>query len=139
MKSNRRSLPPIARNSDDSPRQGRAAKEKATSLLRETIAPDIALYELEKKRKGTVWGGSRAANHVDESPGKTPIKRALTAASPDAENEPSNMVHDAKRARVSTYSPPAEPRLRVAVTAFERWNEQKVSSADLVRLYIRTS
>ncbi|CZR61128.1 related to RTT107-Establishes Silent Chromatin [Phialocephala subalpina] len=43
----------------------RSAKDKANTRIH-AAAPDIALYEMEKKRKGPVWGGERAAKKMEK-------------------------------------------------------------------------
>lgn len=61
----------------------RSAKAQAISRLH-GIAPDIALYEKEKKRKGSVWGGERAANNYEKQ--KT-AERSSSPAGKNAEEE----------------------------------------------------
>lgn len=96
----------------------RSAKAQAVSRLN-SLAPDIALYELEKKRKGSVWGGERAANKVDKerkrhsSPlGNREDEEEFSSNDEGEENLP-------KRKRQRSGLPPAE--MRLLVTGFQGW------------------
>ncbi|RDA93868.1 hypothetical protein CP533_4533 [Ophiocordyceps camponoti-saundersi (nom. inval.)] len=93
---------------------GRSAKAKARDRLQD-IAPDIALYEKEKRRQGKAsgapWGGKRAADlaereQVEKTTGKTLRKD---------ENEEAG--RPAKKTRPSL----PEVEMRIMVTAFDRW------------------
>ncbi|KAH6894380.1 hypothetical protein B0T10DRAFT_250716 [Thelonectria olida] len=88
---------------------GRSAKAKAKDLL-QTIAPDIALYEKEKKRHGKgPWGGKRAADEVDKTRGN---KQATSPAVDDDEEK-----RPAKKSRPSR----PEVEMRIILTGFSRW------------------
>lgn len=107
----------------------RSAKDKAISRLSE-IAPDIALYEKEKKRAAKDgnghWGGKRALDQVEKD---NVLKR--TASSPsramDEDDEPSSEKRPAKKARPTL----PEVELRVVLTGFKRWvNDKHKEDAD---------
>ncbi|KAL7924708.1 hypothetical protein ACQKWADRAFT_285748 [Trichoderma austrokoningii] len=91
---------------------GRSAKTKAMDRL-SLIAPDIALYEKEKKRNvkpGTPFGGKLAAKLTEEN-----VSNKKNAAShKDGEGDEER---PAKKARPSL--PGVE--MRIIVTAFNRW------------------
>lgn len=93
---------------------GRSAKAKARDLL-QTIAPDIALYEKEKKRhsKGAnvPWGGKRAADQVDKTP------KAKPGTSPDVEDDSADEKRPTKKARPSL----PDIETRIILTGFGRW------------------
>ncbi|KAH7175623.1 hypothetical protein EDB81DRAFT_874463 [Dactylonectria macrodidyma] len=93
---------------------GRSAKAKAKDLL-QTIAPDIALYEKEKKRHSKAanapWGGKRAADQVDKTAKPKPD------ASPEDEDESADDKRPTKKARPSL--PGVETR--IILTGFDRW------------------
>ncbi|KXJ96799.1 hypothetical protein Micbo1qcDRAFT_3155 [Microdochium bolleyi] len=111
----------------------RSAKDKAINRLSE-IAPDIALYEKEKKRSAKDgnghWGGKRALDQVEK---ENLLKR--TASSPsratDHDDEPSSEKRPAKKAR------PTLPHVetRVVLTGFKRWvNDKHKEDADRRKL-----
>ena len=93
----------------------RSAKEKAVSRLH-GLAPDIALYEKEKKRKGPIWGGERAANKVDKE------RSAERSSSPGQKHEEQEDYsdeddHNPKRPRIGP--PPVE--MRLLITGYKVW------------------
>lgn len=94
---------------------GRSAKAKARNMLQH-IAPDIALYEKEKKRhsKGgtSPWGGRRAADLAEK-------EKSLARTSPGEKNDNAGEVADrpAKRSRPSL----PEVQMRIILTGFGRW------------------
>lgn len=93
----------------------RSAKEKAVSRLH-GLAPDIALYEKEKKRKGPIWGGERAANKVDKE------RSAERSSSPGQKHEEAEEYsdeddHNPKRQRIGP--PPVE--MRLLITGYKVW------------------
>ncbi|KAJ5047636.1 uncharacterized protein L3040_003457 [Drepanopeziza brunnea f. sp. 'multigermtubi'] len=98
----------------------RSAKAQAISRLH-VIAPDIALYEKEKRRKGTVWGGERAANDYEKqktaerssSPAGKNVEEEYSAEEDDAESETRNP----KRQRTSL---PAV-KIRLLITGYKGW------------------
>lgn len=97
----------------------RSAKDKALSKLHQ-LAPDIALYEKEKKRtaKDGPWGGKRAADQIDR-------ERAAKESSPaeeEDEEEETAQKRPAKKARVS--SGPVE--MRICLTGYKRWVNDKI-------------
>lgn len=113
----------------------RSAKDKAMSRLNQ-IAPDIALYEKEKKRKGSVWGGERAANNYEKQKStersSSPLQRnAEEEFSEDEEAE--EETRNPKRQR--TGLPPAN--IRLLITGYKDWinniakeESDKVSTLD---------
>ncbi|KAK5995177.1 BRCT-containing 1-like protein [Cladobotryum mycophilum] len=92
---------------------GRSAKAKALDKL-QSIAPDIALYEKEKKRGkvGTPFGGKRAANLVE--------KETNTASSPLSKK---GDVDDDDEKRPPKKARPSLPNvgMRIILTGFNRW------------------
>ena len=106
----------------------RSAKDKALSKLHQ-LAPDIALYEKEKKRTGKdgPWGGKRAADQIDR--GRS-VKESSSAEGEDEEDETAQK-RPAKKARVS--SGPVE--MRICLTGYKRWVNDKIrEEADRVSL-----
>ncbi len=107
----------------------RSAKSQALSKLQD-LAPDIALYEKEKKRtaKDGVWGGKRAADQLDKD-------RAARSSSPaggdDAEEEEEEETkRPPKRAKLNL----PEVDMRICLTGYKRWVENKATEeADRVR------
>ncbi|KAM5346648.1 hypothetical protein ACJ41O_009653 [Fusarium nematophilum] len=92
---------------------GRSAKAKARDMLL-NIAPDIALYEKEKKRHSKAgngpWGGKRAADQAEKASGSKQAK------SPEGEDDAATR-RPAKKARQSLPS----VEMRVILTGFARW------------------
>jgi hypothetical protein len=110
----------------------RSAKDKALSKLHD-LAPDIALYEKERKRKGHVWGGERAANKMEKE------KSLERSSSPDDDIEPSDYsdeeVPKPKRTKIGPGLPPVE--IRLLITGYTGWlgNPAK-EDTDKVRLAV---
>ncbi|KAL3420766.1 BRCA1 C terminus domain-containing protein [Phlyctema vagabunda] len=99
----------------------RSAKDKALSNLH-AMAPDVALYEKERKRitKG-IWGGKRAANQIDkeraqERSSSPAVKSNVHEISDDEEEAPVS-----KRAK--TNGPKVLPpiSIRLIITGYTRW------------------
>jgi hypothetical protein len=92
----------------------RSAKDKALNRLH-GMAPDIALYEKEKKRKGAVWGGDRAANKIEKE------KSAERSSSPaiNIDDDHSESERAKKRVKTKSTLPPAE--IRLMITGYKGW------------------
>ncbi|KAG7286151.1 hypothetical protein NEMBOFW57_008455 [Staphylotrichum longicolle] len=109
----------------------RSAKAQALSKLQD-LAPDIALYEKEKKRTAKdghgVWGGKRAADQLDK-------ERADRSSSPaskaddDAEDEEEETKRPAKRAKVSL----PEVDMRICLTGYKRWKKLRALGIQIVQ------
>jgi hypothetical protein len=114
----------------------RSAKAKARDNL-QNIAPDIALYEKEKKRHsktGTApWGGKRAAAQVEKE--KLAKEVATTAEENDADEE---AKRPAKKHRPSL----PDVETRVVVTGYGRWvgdrNKEDHDRVSVTALYLST-
>ncbi|KAM7183592.1 hypothetical protein V8F20_012564 [Naviculisporaceae sp. PSN 640] len=102
----------------------RSAKAAAMSKLH-NLAPDIALYEKEKKRTkdGTgPWGGKRAADQIDRERAARSSSPAARRGDPDeddqeAEEEERTSRRPAKRAKMSL----PDVEMRICLTGFKRW------------------
>lgn len=107
----------------------RSAKAQALSKLQD-LAPDIALYEKEKKRTAKdghgVWGGKRAADQLDKERADRSSSPASKAAEDEEDtnddNEPETK-RPAKRAKVSL----PEVDMRICLTGYKRWVENKAA------------
>ncbi|TQV97527.1 hypothetical protein V2A60_006720 [Cordyceps javanica] len=103
---------------------GRSAKAKARDKL-QTIAPDIALYEKEKKRSGkatTPFGGKRAADLVEKQRLADVEAKERKAAEKEKANEDDDAVkRPSKKARPSL----PDVEMRIILTGFTRWVEDK--------------
>ncbi|KAK2002337.1 BRCA1 C terminus domain-containing protein [Colletotrichum falcatum] len=105
----------------------RSAKSKALTNL-QRIAPDIALYEKEKKRSKDghgPWGGKRAADQIDKERGRT----SSPAQAMDIDDE------DKRPAKKRRSSRP-DIEMRVVLTGFTRWVNGK-SKEDTERRKLR--
>ncbi|KAI0026078.1 BRCT domain-containing protein [Xylariomycetidae sp. FL0641] len=104
------------------PSSGRSAKDKAMGRI-SSLAPDIALYEKEKKRglkEGNgLWGGKRAADYIERE--HLNRRSVSSPASEEHEKEAKVERRPAKRAR------PTLPEIdtRVILTGFKRWVDDK--------------
>ncbi|KAL0941904.1 brct domain-containing protein [Colletotrichum truncatum] len=96
----------------------RSAKSKALTNL-QRIAPDIALYEKEKKRGAKdghgPWGGKRAADQIDRERGRTSSPAQAAADDDDDDKRP------AKKQKASR----PDVEMRVVLTGFARWVNNK--------------
>ncbi|KAH6618050.1 hypothetical protein B0J18DRAFT_436348 [Chaetomium sp. MPI-SDFR-AT-0129] len=102
----------------------RSAKAQALNKLQD-LAPDIALYEKEKKRTAKdghgVWGGKRALDQLDK-------ERVHQSSSPkgapeeDLEDEAENK-RPAKRAKVGL----PDIDMRICLTGYTRWVKSSVN------------
>lgn len=97
---------------NDTPSSTRSAKDKAISNIH-ALAPDLALYEKEKHRKGPVWGGSRAANRIEN---EHSLERSSSPVGDDADCVDERPKP--KRVKQSKV-PPAE--IRLLLTAYKEW------------------
>lgn len=102
----------------------RSAKAQALSKLQD-LAPDIALYEKEKKRSAKdghgIWGGKRAADQLDKERADRSSSPASRAADEDEDNEVQETKRPAKRAKVSL----PEVDMRICLTGYKRWVENR--------------
>ncbi|KAI1100607.1 BRCT-containing protein [Jackrogersella minutella] len=109
----------------------RSAKDKALNRL-SVLAPDIALYEKEKKRGlkdgHGLWGGKRAADHIDR---EHLNRRSSISSTGGEEREIKLERRPAKKARPSL----PDVNMRVVLTGFQRWvNEKHREDADRKKL-----
>ncbi|KAI1454449.1 BRCT domain-containing protein [Annulohypoxylon moriforme] len=110
----------------------RSAKDKALNRL-SVLAPDIQLYEKEKKRGlkdgHGPWGGKRAADHIDrEHLNRRSVSSPVTA---NEEKEAKSEKRPAKKARPML----PEVNARVVLTGFQRWvNDKHREDADRKKL-----
>lgn len=117
-------------NETPSSTSSRGAKDRALSKLHD-MAPDVALYEKEKKRGGGgVWGGKRAADRVDRENAR---KRSSSSASlEEAANASDEEEHEIKR--LKTGLPPIE--MRLMITGYKRWlGSLAKEESDRVRVF----
>lgn len=116
----------------------RSAKAQALSKI-QNMAPDIALYEKEKKRSAkdshAPWGGKRAADQIDK-------ERAAKASSPAhyrAESDDDD-DDDSRRPAKKQKSAAAAVHLRLTLTGYKRWvGDKKKEDADRVSLILTIS
>jgi hypothetical protein len=100
----------------------RKSKDIAVARLQE-IAPDIALYEKEKKRVGGVlYGGGRKSDQKEQNGSR---KRSIE---PDEETD-TGELNDGKKAKKS--KPPVT--MHLLLTGYQRWvGNPKLEDADKV-------
>lgn len=120
---------------------GRSAKASALSKL-QTLAPDIALYEKERKRKSsanTPFGGKRAAQQIEQEQEKERKRKAREkrrSSSPDHER-----AEDEEEQRPAKKHKPCLPPvdLRIILTGYKGWTDStKKEDADRVSLIFVT-
>ncbi|CAG8957201.1 hypothetical protein HYFRA_00009402 [Hymenoscyphus fraxineus] len=102
-------------NDTPSSTNSRSAKDRALTNLH-GMAPDIALYEKEKKRKGPVWGGERAANRIDKE--RQDERNSSPAVKEPREREDSEDENtNSKRQRTGL----PQVSMRLLVTSYNPW------------------
>ncbi|KAJ5929433.1 hypothetical protein N7454_006383 [Penicillium verhagenii] len=115
-----RLIPDNKENETPSSVSSRKSKEAAIAHLHE-LAPDIALYEKERKRVGGVIHGGRRKSD-DDRVHDNPKKRRSVEADEESGNE---QINDAKRAKKSL---PAI-KMHLLITGYQNWvgkgNEKK--------------
>lgn len=102
---------------------GRSAKAKARDML-QNIAPDIALYEKEKKRSTkatTPFGGKRAADLAEKQ--RLAEEEAKQKKAAEKENAKDDEV--AKRPNKKPRPSLPDVEMRIILTGFTRWVEDK--------------
>jgi hypothetical protein len=108
----------------------RSAKDKAAARIHD-LTPDIQLYEKEKKRKGLIWGGERAANQLDK---KKTLERSKSPANrveveEDDEEEAEEEVEEVKKSKPAKRQRSSLPQteMNILITGYKRWinNPQK--------------
>lgn len=119
----------------------RSAKASALSKL-QTLAPDIALYEKERKRKSggsTPFGGKRAANLIEQEQEKEREKKSrekaqsASASGEEMDAEQEEEQRPAKRQKAIL--PPVD--MRILLTGYQGWVDNlKQEDADKVCLEI---
>lgn len=101
----------------------RSAKAQALSKLHD-LAPDIALYEKEKKRSGKdahgIWGGKRALDQIEKERAERSSSPAVRGAD---EEEDEQEKRPSKKAKLSL----PEVDMRVCLTGYRRWVENKAT------------
>ncbi|KAI9644499.1 regulator of Ty1 Transposition [Ciborinia camelliae] len=107
-------------NDTPSSTNSRSAKDRALNAIHD-LAPDIAQYELEKKRKGHVFGGDRAANRIEKERelqrNSSPIaKHQDNDEDSDSESDETD-IRPVKKAK--TTSKP-EVQVRMLVTGYKK-------------------
>ncbi|KAI0968279.1 hypothetical protein F4678DRAFT_208607 [Xylaria arbuscula] len=108
----------------------RSAKDKALGKL-SNLAPDIALYEKEKKRGlkdgHGLWGGKRAADYIE----REHLNRRRTSSPTAGEDDSKAEKRPTKKARPTL----PDVDLRVILTGFKRWvNDRHKEDADRKKL-----
>ncbi|KAK0708159.1 hypothetical protein B0H67DRAFT_494925 [Lasiosphaeris hirsuta] len=98
----------------------RSAKAQALSKLQD-MAPDIALYEKEKKRSAkdthAPWGGKRAADYLDK---EHSVRTSSLGEVSDDEDEAqgSSSKRPSKRPKLSL----PQVDMRICITSYHRWS-----------------
>lgn len=111
----------------------RSAKASALSKL-QNLAPDIALYEKERKRKSsgnTPFGGKRAANLFEQEQEKERERKSKEKSFPtdEMDAEPEEEQRPTKRQKPTL--PPVD--MRILLTGYQKWIDNlKHEEADKV-------
>lgn len=111
-------------NETPSSTSSRGAKDRAISMLH-NLAPDIAEYQRESKRRGTVWGGDRAANRLEREQlsarGSSPLIQEPDEDPrlDDVDGMGKQKAGKAKTANPQKSLPPIE--IRLLVTGYQGW------------------
>ena len=110
-------------NQTPSSNGSRSAKSRAVARLHD-LAPDIALYEKEKKRVGgVVWGGRKSSEETSVG------KRSFGSMSHQSANDDSDVDdgRDSKKARRAKAPPPT---MKLLLTGYNRWTGQAQREED---------
>ncbi|KAK3995835.1 BRCT-containing protein 1 [Cladorrhinum sp. PSN332] len=113
----------------------RSAKAQALSRLSD-MAPDLALYEKEKKRalKDGVWGGKRAADQIDRERGAKSSSPARTDGDGEEEDDDEEDEEEAETKKRPAKRPKLslpEVDMRICLTGYKKWvGNQKTEEAD---------
>ena len=114
----------------------RSAKDKAVAKLHD-LAPDIALFEKERKRVGGVTHGGRKSSE-DRVPDAN--RKRSVSKDDDTDTGADEEARGAKRAKKTKGLPP--PVMRLALSGYKRWigaakkeGEERVSTISNDRLY----
>jgi len=95
----------------------RSAKAKAISKLHDNIAPDLELYEKEKRRKSSgPFGGKRAADQYEKEKAQAAAARSTSPAQENTDVE-DEIERPSKKAKTSL--PPVEKKF--LLTGYQRW------------------
>lgn len=99
----------------------RSAKASALSKL-QNLAPDIALYEKERKRKSsgnTPFGGKRAANLFEQEQEKERERKSKEKSSPGDEMDAEQEEEQRPAKRQKSTLPPVD--MRILLTGYQKW------------------
>lgn len=109
----------------------RSAKVKAATKLH-GLASDITLYEKEKKRKGSVWGGERAASLIEK---RGSLDRSFSPLNKNGEIEEASAEEGTasrSKKRLKNGHPP--PEIKLVITGYKRWlQDHSKENSDTVR------
>ncbi|KAF7911998.1 uncharacterized protein EAE98_011755 [Botrytis deweyae] len=109
-------------NDTPSSTSSRSAKSKAINALHQ-LAPDIAKYELEKKRKGHVFGGDRAANKIERERDLQRNSSPVVKHQEDDEDSDSGSDEvDARPLKKAKTALKPEVQVRMLVTGYKAWS-----------------
>ncbi|KAI0199835.1 BRCT domain-containing protein [Astrocystis sublimbata] len=113
---------------------GRSAKDKALGRL-SSLAPDIALYEKEKKRGLKdgygLWGGIREAKRIDRENLNLNRRRTVSPSPADDEEAPKSEKRPTRKAKPTL----PDVETRIILTGFKRWvNDKHKEDADRKKL-----
>jgi hypothetical protein len=118
-------------NDTPSTNSSRKSKDAAAARIL-SIAPDIALYEKEKKRVGGVIYGGRRKTDADLVPPNTKKRRS---AEPEEEDEIEDDKVDPKRQKKAKLPPVS---IHLVITGYQRWiGSLKKEDSDKVSCIIR--
>jgi hypothetical protein len=121
-----KSAAPGKENETPSTTGSRSAKERAAAAIHD-LAPDIALYEKERKRVGGVVFGGRKVS--DEKKSENVRKRSISNES-DTDNAVNSDaeygIRDTKRSRVGK----RPPLIRLLVTGYTKWTDNAKQYSD---------
>jgi hypothetical protein len=98
----------------------RSAKANALNKIQD-LAPDIALYEKERKRHSkdaaAPWGGKRAATRIEKEKAEKAAARSSSVGRDEEDEAEEESKRPAKKQKSSL--PPVE--MRIVLTGYQRW------------------
>ncbi|ESZ91073.1 hypothetical protein SBOR_8536 [Sclerotinia borealis F-4128] len=122
-------------NDTPSSTSSRSAKDRALNAIH-GLAPDIAKYELEKKRKGHVFGGDRAANRIEKERELQRNSSPIVKQQDDEERSDSESVEtDVRPLKKAKTALKPEVQVRMLITGYKVWaTEVSKEDADTKKL-----
>lgn len=111
----------------------RRAKEQATARLQD-LAPDIALYEKEMKRKGGVLGSGVKRRITSPIPEMKAHKRGASEVDVDATGDEEDVDKNMEETKSKKARKRSKPSIKLLITGYDGWTVPSREESDRRRL-----